>query len=331
MDGTKPKGRLVELTKRSLVLVLPGLDEGTLRELAVHVLRSEERDFDIDDIDRICARAHGDARWLLTTLEFAYGKGGATGQSCVFEADRRRTDDIGAARKILYEADCIKDIEEALVEDEGYAVAALVQENYPLACGADVATASCVADCMVDDDIMETFVHATQSWEFLPAAYMAGMHRASSRLSRGRRAAGATLNRESSKPLPTPALRRRCRSRQAERRTGWGTVNPSSTWSKASYASAQRKKFCALVKTLRAETEVDTGVDMEWLTHFCAIVTEAAERADEGRTMEVVAAYAAGYGMRARHVEDIMRLCAPLTRTLRLKRTELMGLKKLRG
>ena len=331
MDGAKPSGRLAELAKRSRVLVMPGLDEGRLLQLAHHVLASEKAQFVRGDVERLCSRAKGDARWLLNAMEFAYGGGGVGAPACASEADRRRTDDAEAARKILYEANCARDIEEALMDDEGYAVASLVQENYPLACGDDVATASAVADCVVDDDIMEGFVHATQSWDFLPVASMAGMRRASSYLSRGRRTAGSVVRSKSGEPLGAGALRRRGRSRQAERKTSWGTVNPSSAWSKASYASAQRKKLCALGKTLRAETEICADVDLEWMTSFCAIATAAAERAGDGGGMEEVAAYAVGYGMRARHVDDIMRLCAPLTRTIRFKRADMRSLKKLCG
>ena len=191
--------------------------------------------------------------------------------------------------------------------------------------------ASAVADCMVDEDALETFVHATQSWEFLPVTLSAGMHRASSYLWRARRTAGSSARRDASHAVSADPSRRKGRSRRAERRTGWGVVNPSLAWSKASYASAQSKKLVGIASTLRAETGVGTHVGLEWLTFFCAIATEAAERAADGRAMDELAALAAGYGMRARHVEDIMRLCAPLTRTLRLKRPDARRLKELCG
>jgi hypothetical protein len=227
MDGTKPKGRLSELTKRSQVLELPGLDAGTLSELAAYVLRQEGTPIDAESLGRTCARAKGDARWLLTALEFEYGGGGLSASGCASEADRRRTDNAGAACEILYKAECMRDVEESLVEDEGYAVASLVQENYPLACGDDVDVASAVADCMVDKDALETFVHATQSWEFLPVTLSAGMHRASSYLWRARRTPGSSARRDASLAVSADPSRRKGRSRRAERRTGWGVVNPS--------------------------------------------------------------------------------------------------------
>ncbi|GAQ85060.1 hypothetical protein KFL_002190160 [Klebsormidium nitens] len=330
MDTAKTRGRLSELTKRSQVLVLPGLDAAKLSELAAYVLREEGKTFDSERLRRMCTRAKGDARWLLTALEFEYGGGEPSASGCASEADRRRTDDVGAARKILYEAECTRDVEEALVEDEGYALASLVQENYPLACGDDMDVASAVADCMVDEDALETFVHATQSWEFLPVTLSAGMHRASSYLWRARRTAGST-HRDASLAVSADPSRRKGRSRRAERKTGWGVVNPSLAWSKASYAAAQMKKLVGIASALRTETGVGMSVGLEWLTSFCAIATEAAERAAEGRAMDELAALVAGYGMRARHVEDIMRLCAPLTRTLRLKRPDARRLKELCG
>jgi hypothetical protein len=91
------------------------------------------------------------------------------------------------------------------------------------------------------------------------------------------------------------------------------------------------KKLVGIASALRAETGVGMSVGLEWLTFFCAIATEAVERAADGRAMDELAALTAGYGMQARHVEDIMRLCAPLTRTLRLKRPNARRLKELCG